>query len=100
MVAAAPTFKVDTGEFFQLRDQLWWSAMLWLRKDPGAMLPPDEELADELTTPTYWTGERDGKIRVSSRESMVASLGRSPDRASSIVLLFAPTNTAWVRSAA
>ncbi len=100
MVAASPTFKVDTGEFFQLRDQLWWSAMLWLRKDPGAMLPPDEELADELTTPTYWTGERDRKIRISSRESMVASLGRSPDKASSIVLLFAPTNTAWVRSAA
>lgn len=99
MVANAPTYKMDTGEFFQLRDQLWWSTMLWLKKDPGAMLPPDEELAEELTTPTYWTGERDGKIRISSREAMVASLGRSPDKASSVVLLSAPTNTVWVRSA-
>lgn len=105
MVASAPTInvkanqndKAEAVQFYQLRDQLWWSAMMWLKNDTGAMLPPDDELAEELTTPTYWKGDRDGKIRVSTRETMIESLGRSPDKASSLVLLFAPTNTGWVR---
>lgn len=103
MVAAAPTIKMIEGKeeasFYQLRDQLWWMAAQWLEKDTGAMLPPGEELADELCTPTYWKGERDGKMRVSDRKTMIQLLGRSPDRASSIVLLFAPVSQVAVRSA-
>jgi len=90
MVASSPTYKTEMGEFYQLRDQLWWSAMLWLKNDPGAMLPPNDELIDELLAPTYWTGERDGKLRVSSKETMIESLGRSPDSAEALVLSFAP----------
>lgn len=105
MVASAPTInikasqadKAEAVEFYQLRDQLWWSAMLWLKNDTGAMIPPDDELEEELTTPTYWKGERDGKIRISTRETMIESLGRSPDKASSLVLLFSPTKPGWTR---
>jgi hypothetical protein len=96
MVGEKPNYKPTKKEqeekidFYQLRDQLWWMTMVWLRDDPGAMLPDDPDLADELCTPIYWKGEKDGKIRVSSRETMISLLGRSPDRASAIVLLNAP----------
>lgn len=101
MVGSKPNDKAMPKEekidFYQLRDQLWWMVKMWLENDPGAMLPPDDDLADELCTPIYWKGERDGKIRVSSRETMISLLGRSPDRASSIILLFAPTSNVWTR---
>lgn len=86
-VGSAPTRKVDEGEFFQLRDQLWWLAREWLRKDPGAMLPPDESLIDELLCPKY---HADGqKIRIDDKATMKARLRRSPDHAESLILTFA-----------
>lgn len=93
-VAESPTMKArkgtdEEGEFGILRDQLWWSCMLWLRDDPGAMLPPDEELAEELCTPLYWEDNK-GKIKVTDKESMKEMLGRSPDKADALNLTFAP----------
>ncbi len=88
-VAEAATVKADEGEFGLLRDQLWWLCREWLRADPGAMLPPDEELADELCAPRYRT--RGGKIKVSDRDELRARLKRSPDKASALVLTFAPS---------
>jgi len=94
MVASSPTQVplsadgIPLGEFLQLRDQLWWSVMLWLRDDRGAMLPPDDDLIEELTTPSY--GVFNGKVRVSSKDFMKESLGRSPDKAESLILTFAP----------
>lgn len=87
-VAEAPTVRVDEGEFGLLRDQLWWLCREWLRTDPGAMLPPDPALADELCAPRYCT--RRGKIRVDDKETLRARLGRSPDRADALCLTFAP----------
>jgi hypothetical protein len=86
-VASSPTFEVDEGEFTQLRDQLWWLTRLWLRHDPTAMLPPDDELIDELTTPTYDKGSK-GKIKVMEKDEMKEKLGRSPDKAESLILTF------------
>lgn len=94
MVASRPTFTAkdaygnEIGKFFQLRDQLWYSVMMWLRDDPGAMLPPDEDLIDELVTPSY--GVYNGYVRISDKDSMKESLGRSPDKAESLILSFAP----------
>lgn len=85
-VASSPTYETELGQFFMLRDQLWWSAREWLRTDSGAMLPPDEELIEELTTPLYTI--RGGKIRVSDKDTMRELLGRSPDRADSLCLTF------------
>ena len=85
-VASSPTQKTDLGEFQLLRDQLWWSAREWLRADPGAMLPPDEFLVEELLAPTYEVVN--GKIRVMKKETMRELLKRSPDRADALCLTF------------
>ncbi|MCP4083218.1 MAG: hypothetical protein GY743_23600 [Planctomycetaceae bacterium] len=86
-VASSPTFETELGEFGILRDQLWWSVREWLRTDPGAMLPPDELLLEELMVPTYETGT--GRIRVMSKDMMKDLLKRSPDRADALCLTFA-----------
>jgi hypothetical protein len=85
-VASSPTEKTELGEFYILRDQLWWSCREWLRTDPGAMLPPDELLVEELQTPTYEV--QNGKIRVMKKDTMRELLKRSPDRADALCLTF------------
>ena len=87
-VASSPTTKTELGEFKLLRDQLWWACREWLRIDPGAMLPPDELLIEELSTPTYET--INGKIQVMKKDVMKDFLKRSPDRADALCLTFAP----------
>lgn len=87
-VASSPTQTTEQGEFQILRDQLWWACREWLRTDPGAMLPPDELLAEELQTPTY--ENVNGKIRVMKKSTMRELLKRSPDRADALCLTFAP----------
>ena len=54
---------------------------------PGAMLPPDEILIEELQTPTYEVDR--GKIRVMKKATMREVLKRSPDRADALCLTFA-----------
>jgi hypothetical protein len=85
-VASTPTISSEEGEFRIVRDQLWWSIREWLRKDSGAMLPPDEKLLEELSVPTYEI--RRGKIVVMEKDEMKKMLGRSPDRADSLCLTF------------
>jgi hypothetical protein len=85
-VASAPTEKTELGEFGTLRDQLWWACREWLRTDPGAMLPPDEHLIEELQTPTYEV--RNGKVKVMDKATMRELLKRSPDRADALCLTF------------
>ncbi len=85
-VASSPTEKTELGEFQILRDQLWWACREWLRTDPGAMVPPDEVLIEELQTPTYEV--QNGKIRVMKKLTMREVLKRSPDRADSLCLTF------------
>ncbi len=86
-VSSSPTQKTEQGEFFILRDQLWWSCREWLRTDPGAMLPPDELLIEELQTPTYEVDR--GRIRIMKKATMREVLKRSPDRADALCLTFA-----------
>ena len=87
MVASSPTEKTEMGEFGVLRDQLWWSVREWLRADPGAMIPPNERLIEELSVPEYEI--RGGKVKVMDKEQMRKELGRSPDDADSLCLTFA-----------
>jgi phage terminase large subunit len=81
-----PSYEVEEGEFTHMRDQLWWMTREWLRHDKDAMLPPDERLIDELTTPTYSISS--GKIKIMKKDDMKALLGRSPDRAEALILTF------------
>lgn len=85
-VQESPTTTTEMGEFKILRDQLGWSLREWLRTDPGAMLPPDDILIEELMVPTYEIDR--GKIRIMRRDDMKEALGRSPDRFSSLCLTF------------
>ena len=85
-VASAPTVEIPEGKFGILRDQIWWLCREWLRKDPGAMLPPDDMLADELCAPKYHT--QGGVIKVTDKKTLRAVLHRSPDRADALCLTF------------
>lgn len=85
-VASAPTEETELGTFGILRDQLWWACREWLRTDPGAMLPTDEHLLEELHTPTYEV--KNGKIKVMDKPTMRELLRRSPDRADALCLTF------------
>jgi hypothetical protein len=69
-----------------MRDQLWWMTREWLRHDRNAMLPPDEKLIEELTTPTYSIAS--GKIKIMKKDDMKELLHRSPDRAEALILTF------------
>jgi len=84
-VASKPTERTELGEFYILRDQLWWACREWLRTG-DAMLPPDETLIEELSIPTYEV--QNGKIRVMKKDTMRELLKRSPDKADSLVLTF------------
>lgn len=77
----------ELGDFKIMRDQLWWKCREWLRTDT-AMLPPDEELLEELHTATY---EVKGKyIRVMDKDTFKELLKRSPNSADALCLTFAP----------
>jgi hypothetical protein len=87
MVANRPTEESELGQFAQMRDQLWWACREWLRTDPYAAIPPDEQLIEELTTPTYEI--KNGKIKIMSRDDIKSLIQRSPDRASALCMTFA-----------
>ena len=84
-VASSPTKKSDLGEFGILRDQLWWSTREWLRTE-DAMLPPDEDLLEELKIPTYEVVK--GKVKIMGKQTMRELLKRSPDRAEALIMTF------------
>jgi hypothetical protein len=86
MVASSPTGRTeDDGEFGLLLDQLMWKVREWLRTDL-AMLPPDQDLIEELLAFTYETKGR--YLKVSSTDDIKALLKRSPDRARALMLSF------------
>ncbi|MHC4748348.1 MAG: hypothetical protein ACYTFW_00605 [Planctomycetota bacterium] len=97
-VAGKPTpgSAIEQGEFYQLRDQLWWAVRDWLREDPTAMLPPDPYLAEELCTPTYSIPPQHGRIKVLGKDELRLKLKRSPDRADALCLTFVPEQKAKV----
>lgn len=77
----------EIGEFFILRDQLAWQLREWLRADPMAMLPPDEELIEELSVPTY---RIDGRyVKLMKADVFKDLLKRSPNKFSALCLTFA-----------
>jgi hypothetical protein len=72
----------ETGElsFLNLRAEMWWGGREWLcGKDSKAMLPPDDTLTGELTTPE-WKPTSSGKIQVESKEDIAKRLRGRDDR--------------------
>jgi hypothetical protein len=76
-------------EFQNLRSQMWWQARIDLQKGL-LILPRDDELFADLTTPKWTT--RGGKIFVESKEEIKKRLGRSPNKGDAFVYWN------WVRS--
>lgn len=89
--------KVEMGEFYQLRDQLYWAIREWLHKDNTAMLPPDPELEEELRALEYTVDGR-GRIKVTNKDNLRKMLKRSPDKVDALALTFAPYERAKVIS--
>jgi hypothetical protein len=85
--------------FFNLRSELWWRMREALDpiNDSGIALPPDPELIAELCAPRF---SLSGKtIKVESRDEIVKRVGRSPDRATAVVLaLIDQPKTAAIRA--
>lgn len=92
-VAEKATERDKSGRlgFFNLRSQLWWKMREALDPDAhnGICLPPDPDLLKELCAPRW---ELSGMtIKVESRDEIVKRVGRSPDRASALVLALMDT---------
>jgi phage terminase large subunit len=77
--AAGPVV-VEAERFDMLRSQVWWRMREDLRQGRVA-LPEDEELWQDLTTPTYTT--RNGRICVEPKETIIKRLRRSPNKGDS-----------------
>ena len=72
--------------FLNLRSQLWWKfrELLDPAHDTGIALPPDSDLFRELCAPRWKPSGM--TIAVESRDDIIARIGRSPDRATAVVL--------------
>jgi hypothetical protein len=96
--ASQPVYGVNVSEkatamdrsgrlsFFNLRSQCWWQMREDLDPDleNGICLPPDPDLLKELCAPRW---ELSGMtIKVESRDDIIDRVGRSPDRASALIL--------------
>ena len=80
--------------FMNKRSQLWWNLRELLNPDtrvnPSPIaLPPDEEMAFDLTNIKYKI-RSNGKIQIESKDELRKRIGRSPDRGDAIMLAFAP----------
>lgn len=91
-----PGTKTEFGEFWMIRDQLWWAVREWLKSDWSAMLPPDNLLLEELKAPTYHVNPNNSKIVVTNKDELRKRLLRSPDRADALCLTFMPVARAKV----
>jgi hypothetical protein len=82
-----------TGQhhFLNMRAYMYWCVRDWLNpaNNSTAMLPYDEELAQELTE-TKWEFMSDGKIKIEKKEDLKKRIKRSPDKADSLAMTFFP----------
>jgi len=85
-VASSPTYKTELGEFNSMRDQLAWSCREWLRTNSSAMLPPNEELIEEMRAVKY--DVKNGKIKITAKDDLKKVLRRSPDWFDALCLTF------------
>lgn len=57
------------------------------------MLPPDDDLTEELTAPE-WTMNSRSEILLEPKEDIKARIGRSPDKADALALTYYPGHEA------
>lgn len=91
--SAKTDFRDRTGEygFVNTRSAAYWNLreLLDPANDSILMLPPDDLMISDLTTPTWdITSGAPPKIVVEKKDDVVARLGRSPDRGDMVVMAF------------
>lgn len=81
----------DCYEFYNMRAYCYWGMRDWLNpaNNMNAMLPPDDDLAEELTQ-TTWEFMSNGKVKIESKEEVKKRIGRSPDKSDSLANTFFP----------
>lgn len=77
---------LESTRFENKRTEMYWLAAEWTKG--GGSLPKDFLLHAELTAPKYWF-DKSNRVCLERAEDVKARLGRSPDRASGLVLTFA-----------
>ncbi len=86
-----------TGQFgfFNMRSWGWWNLREALEM-PGSevALPPDDELAGDLTA-MHWKVTSDGKIQVESKDDVRKRIGRSTDCGDMVMQAFTATAGSW-----
>lgn len=91
--AAKTRFRDRTREFgfVNVRSAAYWNLRQLLDPayDSEIMLPPSDELTADLTTPRWDIGTGvPPKIRLETKDDVVARLGRSPDRGDAVAMAF------------
>lgn len=83
-------------EFVNMRAYCYWAVRDALDPDLGGnlALPPDDELAQELTA-TQWETKSNGKIKIVDKDEIKKLIGRSPDKADAVALSFWPARSGW-----
>lgn len=85
-----------TGQykFINMRAYLFWCVRDWLnpKNETGAMLPPDQGLAEEASE-IRWSFRSDGKIIIEPKDDIKKRLGRSPDKFDALANTFYPIAT-------
>lgn len=83
---ATKTDRSGRLSFSNQRSQLWWEfrELLDPSHNTGIALPPGRDILVELTAPK-WT-LKSSTIYVESRDEIVKRIGRSPDRATALIL--------------
>jgi hypothetical protein len=91
------TRKDRTGQFsfFNLRSQAWWSLREMLEPPNATLaLPPDDELAGDLTA-MHYKHTSDGKIQVESKDDIRKRIGRSTDKGDAVIQCCFLTAGSW-----
>jgi phage terminase large subunit len=77
------SMKADNEEYLNKRTEMYFNLKNFLAR--GGRLPKDDELLEELVSITYAFTES-GKVKLASKDSIKADLGRSPDKADTIAM--------------
>jgi hypothetical protein len=81
--------KALTPGFVNRRTEMWWRIKEWLAR--GGCIPNDQQLINELATPTYWFNDKYLKVlepKDSIRERLEGEF-KSPDLADALATTFA-----------
>jgi len=93
------TSMTDTSgqiEFYNIRAAVYWKMRESLdpARNPTIMLPPDDDLASDLSTP-HWKTMPGGKIVIESKDEIRKRLNRSPDKGDAVCLVWWASGTGF-----